>query len=87
MVFAQLFMNINLMNKTHQPYSHSKSRVVSFEVPWPFNFVLEPSLLGGFVTKPYTKSLQENNGRLDRNMSKSRCDKLQKIDRKLSKVT
>ena len=32
-------------------------------------------------------SLQENNGRIDKNMSESRCNKLQKIDRKLSKMT
>ena len=32
-------------------------------------------------------SLQGNNGRIDRNMSESRRDKLHEIDRKLSKVT
>jgi hypothetical protein len=33
------------------------------------------------------QTLQGNNGRIDRNMSESKCPKLQKIDRKLSKMT
>ena len=44
-------MNINSMNKAHQPYSHSKSRVVRFWGVMAFDFVIEPSLLGELVTK------------------------------------
>ena len=33
------------------------------------------------------RALQGNSGRIDRNMSESRCPKLQKIDRKLSIMT
>jgi hypothetical protein len=39
------------------------------------------------VLKKCQSTLQGNSGRIDRNMSESRCPKLQKIDRKLSKMT
>jgi hypothetical protein len=38
-------------------------------------------------SQPELAALQGNSGRIDRNMSESRCPKLQKIDRKLSKMT
>jgi len=45
--------------------------------------MLDPLDYAKFIESP----LQGNNGWIDRNMSESRRDKWQKIDRKLSKVT